>query len=257
MADLTIGADVASAYPLRSNGDLTSRGMQLYGNGFIVENIDSAKLGYGRIPGIEKYIRPYLNGRDLAQRSRNSMVIDLFGLNPDEVRSQFPELYQWLVERVKPERDQSREPKVKENWWLHGRTRPELREAIEDLSRYIATVETSKHRFFVFLEKDVLPDNKLINITFDDAYFLGVLSSKIHVMWALAAGSILGPTPVYVKTTCFETFPFPVPTEAQTARIRDLGERLDAHRKRQQAQHAELTLTDMCNVLEKGAQASR
>ncbi len=251
LADLTIGADVASAYPLRSNGDLTSRGMQLYGNGFIVENIDSAKLGYGRIPGIEKYIRPYLNGRDLAQRSRNSMVIDLFGLNPDEVRSQFPELYQWLVERVKPERDQSREPKVKENWWLHGRTRPELREAIEDLSRYIATVETSKHRFFVFLEKDVLPDNKLINITFDDAYFLGVLSSKIHVMWALAAGSILGPTPVYVKTTCFETFPFPVPTEAQTARIRDLGERLDAHRKRQQAQHAELTLTDMYNVLEK------
>ncbi len=34
-------------------------------------------------------------------------------------------------------------------------------------------------------------------------------------------------------------------------RIRDLGERLDAHRKRQQAQHPDLTLTGLYNVLEK------
>ena len=35
------------------------------------------------------------------------------------------------------------------------------------------------------------------------------------------------------------------------ARIRDLAEQLDAHRKRRQAQHADLTLTGMYNVLEK------
>ena len=34
----------------------------------------------------------------------------------------------------------------------------------------------------------ILPDNKLVNIALDDAYFLGVLSSRIHVVWALAAG---------------------------------------------------------------------
>ena len=34
-------------------------------------------------------------------------------------------------------------------------------------------------------------------------------------------------------------------------RIRELGERLDAHRKRQQALHPDLTLTGMYNVLEK------
>ncbi|MBZ0131647.1 MAG: class I SAM-dependent DNA methyltransferase, partial [Rhodocyclaceae bacterium] len=37
----------------------------------------------------------------------------------------------------------------------------------------------------------------------------------------------------------------------QQARIRDLAEQIDAHRKRQQAAHAELTLTGMYNVLEK------
>jgi hypothetical protein len=68
----------------------------------------------------------------------------------------------------------------------------------------------------------------------------------------LAIGSQLGPTPVYVKTTCFETFPFPALEEGELKqRVRDLGERLDAHRKRQQELHADLTLTGIYNVLEK------
>mgnify|MGYP001323128146 CR=1 FL=1 len=37
----------------------------------------------------------------------------------------------------------------------------------------------------------------------------------------------------------------------QQQRIRELGEQLDAHRKRQQAAHPELTMTGMYNVLEK------
>ncbi|MBI1176870.1 hypothetical protein GC207_05470 [bacterium] len=45
--------------------------------------------------------------------------------------------------------------------------------------------------------------------------------------------------------------PFPDPDEATRERIRELGEQLDAHRKRQQALHAGLTLTGMYNVLEK------
>jgi len=103
----------------------------------------------------------------------------------------------------------------------------------------------------VFLDESILPDNMLVNIALDDAYFLGVLSSRLHVCWALAIGGILGPTPRYNKTRCFETFPFPVATEAQKARIRDLAEQLDAHRKRRQAEHSDLTMTGMYNVLEK------
>ena len=81
------------------------------------------------------------------------------------------------------------------------------------MSRYIATAETSKHRFFVFLDAAILPDNKLVNIALDDAYFLGVLSSRIHVTWALAAGSHLGVgnDPVYVKTPASRNSPSPPP----------------------------------------------
>lgn len=126
-----------------------------------------------------------------------------------------------------------------------------MRDSIKDLSRYIATPRTAKHRYFVLLQGKSRPESEVIVIALEDAYFSGVLSSKIHLIWALAKGSILGPTPRYNNSLCFETFPFPTPTDTQTLRIRELGERLDAHRKRQQAQYPDLTMTDMYNVLEK------
>jgi hypothetical protein len=90
-----------------------------------------------------------------------------------------------------------------------------------------------------------------VNIALSDAYSLGVLSSRIHLSWALAAGSTLEDRPVYVKTTCFDPFPFPDASEAQKQIIREIAERLDGHRKRQQQLHPALTVTDMYNVLEK------
>ena len=119
------------------------------------------------------------------------------------------------------------------------------------LRRYVATPVTSKHRFFVFLDVSILPDDALMIIATDDAQCLGVLSSRTHVAWALAAGSTLEDRPRYIKSRCFEPFPFPTATADQQSRIRDLAEELDAHRNRQQAQHADLTLTGMYNVLEK------
>lgn len=61
----------------------------------------------------------------------------------------------------------------------------------------------------------------------------------------------VGNDPTWTNTTTFRPFPFPIPSAAQAARIRDLAEQLDAHRKRQQAAHPDLTLTGMYNVLAK------
>ncbi len=252
-ADLTIGADVVNAVYLEANRDVSNPGVKLHGAGFIVTPQEASTLGLGRIPGLERHIRQYRHGRDLTATPRGVMVIDLFGLTEADVRARFPEVYQWVLERVKPERDQNNRKSRRENWWLFGETNPKLRDQLAGLSRYIATVETSKHRFFVFLDESILPDNKLVNIALDDAYYLGVLSSTVHVTWALAAGSLLASatTQRYIKTRCFETFPFPDASDTQRAAIRALAEQLDAHRRRQQALHPRLTLTDMYNVLAK------
>jgi hypothetical protein len=252
-ADLTIGADVSGVVPLQANANISSRGVQIIGAGFMCSPEEARILGLGRVPGLENHIREYRNGKDLTNTPRGVMVIDLFGLSVEDVRQKYPEVYQWVLERVKPERDQNNRTGYRDKWWIHGEARGNFRPALAGLSRYIATVETSKHRFFVFLDDSILPDNKLINIAFDDAFALGVLSSRFHVCWAVAAGSNLGVgnDPVYVKTRCFETFPFPSTTPEQQAAIRGLAEQLDAHRKRQQALYPELTMTGMYNVLEK------
>jgi hypothetical protein len=251
-ADLTIGAKVSETQPLRANDGLTYRGMCLFGDGFIIAADTANQLGHGTIQGLEKHIRSYRNGRDLTDKPRGVYVIDLYGLSVDEARQQFPSLYQHLLTNLKPERDANRDKSIRENWWIFGRPRPELRPALQGLSRYIASVETSKHRHFQFLDASVLPDNKLIVITLDDAYHLGVLSSRIHVLYSLAAGSWLGVgnDPVYAKSRCFDPFPFPDCDDSLKARIRSLAEELDAHRKRVQAEHPALTLTGIYNVLE-------
>ena len=250
-ADLTIGPTVAAAQPLEANDALSCPGVKLHGAGFIVTPTEASQLGLGRIAGLERHIRQYRNGRDITSVPRGVLVIDLFGLTADEVRARFPEVYQWVHDRVKPERDHNNRLSYRSNWWIHGEPRREFRPALVGLRRYIATVETSKHRFFVFLDASILPDNMLVNIAIEDAYFLGVLSSHVHVAWALAAGGTLEDRPRYNKSRCFEPFPFPDANEQQRDRIRSLGEALDHHRKRQQELFPALTITGMYNVLEK------
>jgi len=257
-ADLRVGANIALAMCLSANSGISSRGLSLHGSGFIVTPDQATALGVGTVAQLDVHIREYRNGRDLTDRPRGVRVIDLYGLAVDEVRQRFPATYQWVLERVKPERDaKGHTPDgatYAKLWWLHGKPRPRLREALTDLPRYIATVETSKHRSFQFLDVSIAPDNKLIAIALPDAATLGVLSSRVHVQWALASGSKLGVgnDPVYVKTKCFEAFPFPNLPDHPTlaAQIAATAEELDAHRKRQQAAHSTLTLTDMYNVLD-------
>jgi len=252
-ANLQIGADLAGAKSLLANEGLSSRGVMLFGAGFIIAVPEAKQLGLGLVDGLEKHIRKYRNGRDLAATPRGVMVIDLFGLTEVEVRERFPAVYQHILDKVKPERDENRDKFIRENWWVFGRPRSEIRPALKGLRRYVATVETMKHRVFQFLDADILPDNMLVAIALDDAADLATLSSRCSVIWSLAAGGRLGVgnDPRYNKSRCFDPFPFPELTESQKAALRTLGEELDAHRKRQQATHPKLTLTQMYNVLEK------
>ncbi|HAZ64436.1 MAG TPA: SAM-dependent methyltransferase, partial [Armatimonadetes bacterium] len=246
-ADLTVGVDVTGIVALQSNRDLANRGVCLFGDGFIVTPELAAELGLGTVPGIEQHIRNYRNGKDITDTSRGVLVIDLFGLTAEQVRDRYPAVYQHVVEYVKPRRDHNARKVRRENWWLFGETNPKLREMLAGLPRYIATPETAKHRFFVFLDESILPDNMLVNIALDDAYYLGVLSSRWHVTWALASGGTLEDRPRYTKTRCFDPFPFPAADEGQRGVIRELAERLHGHRVAAQA--AGVTLTQQYNAL--------
>ena len=61
----------------------------------------------------------------------------------------------------------------------------------------------------------------------------------------------VGNDPRYQKTQCFDPYPFPTATEEEKATIRELGEKLDKHRKERLNQHEDLTMTALYNVLKK------
>jgi hypothetical protein len=124
--------------------------------------------------------------------------------------------------------------------------------SLSGISNYISTVETAKHRVFHFSPvNSTLADGSLGVVASEDHFILGVLSSIFHLSWALAQGGTLEDRPRWQNGPCFENYPFPTSTESQTKKIRQLAERLDAHRKRQQSLHPKLTMTGMYNVLEK------
>lgn len=252
-ADLSVGTDVTRARALKSNDGVCSPGVKLHGAGFILGKSEAEHLGLSRRMGLGAHIRPYLNGRDLMARSRNKLVIDLFGLPAEEVRDAYPEVYQHLVQTVKPERDHNNRAIYKDNWWIFGEPRRDLRPALVDLPRYLVTVETAKHRVFDFVDAAVIPDNKLIVFALEYAECLSILSSSTHAGWYVANAGRLGVfkgDAVYVKSRCFDRFPFPAWTEPQRAALAEAGERLDAFRKARLAEHPDLTLTRLYNALE-------
>lgn len=249
-SDLTVGADVTSAEPLDANSGLSFMGLIPLGTGFRLEENDVARLDLD-LSALPPVVRPYKTGGDVARNKPDRLLIDFFGFTEDEVRERYPALYHHLLTEVKPFRDNQKRTAYRENWWLHGEARPQLRGALEGLDRFIATVETSKHRYFVFVDAAVLPDQKLRVIASDDAYHLGVLSSRIHVVWAAAAGGTLEDRPVYNGSKIFDPFPFPGATADQVSAIQAAAEALDAHRASRMSAKPSLTPTLMYNALEK------
>ncbi len=250
-ADLTIGTDVTATSELRANVGLSCNGMMLAGQGFVL--VPSEAEHIRRLDGLKdgEIVRPFINGGDLVRVYQPKAVIDFYGLDVDDARNVAPRAYAHILSTVKPERDKNRDKQFRTKWWLFGRQRPDIRSANENLKRYIATTETAKHRLFQFLATDFIPDHMIIAISVDDAFCLGVLSSRIHVVWTLMQGGTLEDRPRYTKSACFDPFPFPSPGELLRDQIRTAAEELDVFRKERQKEHPSLTLTQMYNVLEK------
>lgn len=249
--DLTIGADLSAVVPLRANQGLAFTGMYPLGQGFVLMP-DDIPRAVGTDTDTENVLKPFVIARDLTQVDRRAKVIDFYPRTLQEARAEFPCLFQWVLERVKPERDQNPVEERRRNWWLFTRPIPDLRKALIGLERYIAVPRTAKWFTFQFISPDTIPDTAVVAFALADHFVLGVLSSRVHSIWATAAGGRLGVgnDPRYQHKQTFNPFPFPAPEEPEKARIRQLAEDLDAHRQARQALHPGLTMTGMYNVLE-------
>ena len=78
-----------------------------------------------------------------------------------------------------------------------------------------------------------LPDHQIFVFARDDDYFMGVLHSRVHEVWARSQGTQVRERESgfrYTPTTCFETFAFPDPNKQQRDDIAAAARELNAMR---------------------------
>jgi hypothetical protein len=216
--NLTTGVDVTGAHRLRENTQVAFIG-DVKGGSFDIEPSVAERMLVApnphRRPNRE-VLFPWVNALDITSRRRGWWIID-FGIGmPFREAALYALPFEYVRQHVRPEREAGL-PTIDE-WWLHERPGLSMREALRNHTKYIATPMTSKHRVFVWLESDTLPDHALIAFARDDDYTFGVLHSRVHEAWARATGTQLREVESgfrYTPTTCFETFPFPRPSDGR------------------------------------------
>lgn len=160
--DLRAGVSTTRAERLKANSGLCGQGVKIVGDGFYVEEGDSFDAD-------SPCIRSIINARDVLSGSLGGRpIIDFFELSEEMARKCNPAAYQKLLNRVKPLRDKNRRKSIREIWWRFAWERPVVRKAIEGLDRYFVTLSTSKHRFFVAVEPNLIWDGALFAIASDD-----------------------------------------------------------------------------------------
>ena len=179
-------------------------------------------------------LKPYRNASDLLDRPRGVYTID-FGPSLSMTEASLYEMpFEYVRVNVKPARESNRNQRAKNMWWLYQLPSIEVRNALNGLDRYLATGRVSKHRIFAWLDGSIMPDNALVVFARNDDYSFGVLHSRIHELWARAMGTQLREAESgfrYTPTTCFETFPFPEPSDQQREAIAAAAQELNQLRE--------------------------
>ena len=231
-ANLTGGADLTRALKLQTNLNTAFQGPVKVGD-FDIPSTLAHEMISSPNPNNESNLAvmsPWVNGKDITARTRGMWIID-FGTMSREQAALYVAPFEYVNAHVRPMRVGNRDHQRRTFWWRLGRSGKDLRSAVESLERFIVTPRVSKHRVFVWVSPDTLPDSAVVAIVSDDDYTFGVLHSRFHELWALAVGTQLETRPRYTPTTCFETFPFPAPTEEQRDTIKEAAAGLNKLRE--------------------------
>ena len=218
----TLGMDLTKSTPLDENAFVAFQGTIKTGPFEIDGGLARDWLKLPINPNGKRngdVLRPWSNGMDVTQRPSGQWIVD-FGTDMHEIDAALYEApFSHLREAINEENAKraeagkpllrGRELRALDGWWLHQRPRPEMREGLNGLGRYIISPRVSKYRLFTWVDATTLADSAIIAIARDDDTTLGILHSTFHELWSLRMGSSLEDRPRYTPSTTFETFPFP------------------------------------------------
>ena len=226
LRDIDLAFDLRNLRRLEENRHMAFQGVKLAGRraddddeqdedekGFVIDRATADRLlaaggnPNGRPNG--DVVRVYWSGDEALGRPRDRWVID-FGPAATEAEAQaYAAPYAHLERIVRDRRQGNREGRAARRWWIHQRARRGMQDTITPLERFLVTVEVAKHRFFRWAPAGVLPSGSLVVFARSDDFFMGVLESRFHKLWASETHNPLENRPRYRIGHSFESFPFP------------------------------------------------
>ena len=231
------GQEEWSPKRLKANENVAFQGSIVLGMGFVLTPFD-AKLMLDADEKNAEVIFPYLNGEDLnsdPEQRPSRYVINFFDW-PEERAREYRLPYEWIKERVKPERQRRNERgefalrrPLPERWWQYADKRPALYHAIgrghqferhpegwsaatAPMDRVIGITRVSKFLNAAFLRNDTIFTLDLFVFASSRDQDFALLQSSIHDVWTRKQASTQETRLRYTATDCFETIPLPTAT---------------------------------------------
>lgn len=211
-SDILIGS---RSKPLCDVPEMRSGGKPVEG-GFLIfteeEKIEFLKLE----PSAESYFRPFMGSDDYIN-SRPRWCLWLIGASPKVLR-QMPKVLE-RIESVRTFRLASVKAATREMANQPSRFM-EIKQPSSDYIMIPAT--SSEKRKYIpmgFLSKDVIASNAASFVPDATLYHLGVLTSFVHMSWMRVVAGRLKSDYRYSVNIVYNNFPWPIPTDAQKAKI--------------------------------------
>ena len=191
------------------------QGNKPWDGGYLILSIEERNELLDKYPESEKYIKPFIGSYEFIN-GKKRYCLWLKGISPAEYRG-IPE----IMERLNGVADTRRKTKTvavqaqAETPMLFSQIR-------QPDSNYLAIPEVSseKRRYIPigFMTPNIIASNKLYLVPKADLYMLGVMISNVHMAWMRAVCGRLKSDYSY-SPAVYNNFPWPIPTEAQKAKI--------------------------------------
>jgi hypothetical protein len=216
---------------LLANAGKSFLGSKIYGQGFTFDDSGPADDDTPGIPSpiatMERLIAdnpknaevilPYIGGEEVNSsptHAHHRYVINFGERSEEECRRCWAELMAVVERKVKPERQKVKNTpdgiRLKQLWWIHGRTRPEMYGAIAGLDRVLAVARTSRSlAIAVATGCTVFSENLVVFVVSSPLVGFVLLQAQTHDIWTRQFSSSLKDDLGYRPTDCFDTFPLP------------------------------------------------
>lgn len=207
------------------------------GGGFMIDSETYNKLKTTD-PIAYKYAHPYMMGRDFLHNNKRYCLF-LENITPKEIKQS-----KFIQDRIKIVQQSRLSSKSKVIQKL-GETPTLFKQRLKIEDNFIAIpVVSSQRRSYIpmgFLNKNIIPGNKIFVIPDGNLYDFGILESVVHTLWMKTISTRLKSDYEYSSTIVYNTFPLPSPTDKQKEKIKKTAQDILNAR----AKYPESTLADL------------